>query len=100
MEEEKKRKEIFNGIFVGDTVILEKETDFSKEKGFKIGDVGIVSEKDNKESIEGWRLIDYEKTISQTLEKLKPEEVDDIFKQIVNILGEEEVAELMKKINN
>jgi hypothetical protein len=92
------RKEIINGFFVGDTVMLKEETEFSKEQGFNIGDVGIVSKEDSEESLKGWEVFDYKQHIEDTLQKLDSNQIDDIFTKIVDMLGETEIAELLKNI--
>jgi hypothetical protein len=93
------RREVINGFFVGDTVILKEGTEFSKNKGFKIGDVGIISKDDNEETLKGWEVFDYKKHIEETLQKLDSNQIEEIFSQLVNILGENEIAELLKNIN-
>jgi hypothetical protein len=92
------RKEIINGFFVGDTVMLKGETEFSKEQGFNIGDVGIVSKEDNEESLKGWEVFNYKQHIEETLQKLDSNQIDDIFSKIVDMLGENEISELLKNI--
>jgi hypothetical protein len=92
------RKEIINGFFVGDTVMLKEETEFSKEQGFNIGDVGIVSKEDNEESLKGWEVFDYKQHIEDTLQKLDSNQIEDIFSKIVDMLGENEISELLKNI--
>lgn len=94
-----KRKEVVKGFFTGDTVILKKETKFSKEQGFKLGDVGIVSKNDNEESLEGWEVFNYTKQIEETLENFDSNQIENIFSKIVNILGEKEIEEILKNIN-
>lgn len=92
------RKEIINGFFAGDTVMLKEETEFSKEQGFNIGDVGIVSKEDNEESLKGWEVFDYKQHIEDTLQKLDSNQIEDIFSKIVDMLGENEISELLKNI--
>jgi DNA-binding transcriptional MerR regulator len=92
------REEIISGFFVGDTVILKEETDFSKKQGFNIGDIGIISKKDNEESLKGWEVFDYKQHIEETLQKLDSNQIEEIFSQIVDMLGENEIAELLKNI--
>jgi hypothetical protein len=93
------RKEIINGFFIGDTVILKEETEFSKNKNFKIGDVGIISKDDNEETLKGWEVFNYKKHIEETLQKLESNQIDKIFSELVNILGKNEIAELLNNIN-
>lgn len=92
------RKEIINGFFVGDTVILKEETKLSKECGFNIGDVGVVSKKDSEESLKGWQVFDYKQHIEDTLQKLDSNQIENIFSKIVDMLGENEISELLKNI--
>ena len=92
------RKEIISGFFAGDTVILKEETEFSKNQGFKIGDVGIISKEDNEETLRGWEVFDYKNHIEETLQNLDSNQIEEIFSQIVNILGENEIRELLKNI--
>jgi hypothetical protein len=59
------RKEIIEGYFVGDSVILRKETGDSKKLKIPIGTIGTVSENDTKKTLEGWdlkKLIEVDKT--------------------------------------
>lgn len=94
----KNKKEIISGFFVGDTVILKEETEFSKNQGFKVGDVGVVSKKDNEESLSGWEFFDYEKHIEETLKKLDSNQIEEMFSKIVDMLGENEISELLKNV--
>ena len=55
------RKEIIKGYFVGDIVMLEKETKITIKDKIQIGTIGTVSEGDNKKSLEGWVVIDLKK---------------------------------------
>ncbi len=93
------KKEIVNGFFVGDTVILKEETGFSKKQNFKIGDVGIVTKEDNEESLMGWEIFDYNNSIENALEKLDSNQIEEIFSKLVDMLGENEIKELLKKID-
>jgi len=92
------RKEIISGFFVGDTVILKEETEFSKNQGFNIGDVGIISKEDNEKTLKGWEVFDYKNHIEETLQKLDSNQIEEIFSQLVNMLGENETKELLKNI--
>jgi hypothetical protein len=88
MDKEEK-KEIIKGYFVGDTVYLKEETDYSKKNGFKLNSVGIVSKNDNEESLKGWVVIDYEKRIREAVDKMKPEEIKKIYSDIVAVFDKE-----------
>jgi hypothetical protein len=92
------RKEIINGFFIGDTVMLKKETEFSKKQGYKIGDIGIISKEDNQETLEGWKVFNYKQHIEETLQKLDSNQIEDIFSKIVDMIGEKEISELLKNI--
>ena len=71
------RKEITKGYFVGDTVILMEETEETKRLGFEKGVVGIVSKNDTKETLKGWKVVDYEKNFKEAVDKMNPEYTRD-----------------------
>lgn len=79
------RKEITKGYFVGDTVILMEETEETKRLGFEKGVVGIVSKNDTKETLKGWKVVDYEKNFKEAVDKMNPEEVGELFAKLVEI---------------
>lgn len=92
-------KEIIPGFKVGDTVILDRETSDTKSKGIPVGSIGVVSLNDNKKTLEGWRVIDLESRFKEAVDKLKPEEVDEIFKKLVD-LGQIKPTEDFDELNN
>jgi hypothetical protein len=79
------RKEIIPGFFVGDTVILKRETEITKMQKFKLGTVGVVSEFDDKESLDGWEVVDYEKRFKEALDEMPPEEISKLFQRLVEL---------------
>jgi hypothetical protein len=93
----KKKKEITKGYFLGDTVLLKEETEFSKKNGFKLNDIGIVSKSDTKESLQGWKVIDYEKRISEIVDNMEPEKIVELYKGISEMMEKAESVHKNKK---
>jgi hypothetical protein len=79
------RKEIIKGYFVGDIVMLEKETKITKKDKIQIGTIGTVSEGDNKKSLEGWTVIDLKKRFKEAIDKLEPEKIKDLMEGLTKI---------------
>jgi len=79
------KKEIIPGFFVGDTVILKRETEMTKSQKFKIGTIGVVSEFDNEESLDGWEVVDYEKRFKEALDEMSTEEISKLFERLVEL---------------
>jgi acyl carrier protein len=77
------RKEIIEGYFVGDSVILKKETGDSKKLKIPIGTIGTVSEYDTKKTLEGWKVIDLKKMIEVDKTKIYNLNIEEI-SQIVH----------------
>tara|TARA_B110000503_G_C7117049_1_gene400863 strand:+ start:37 stop:345 length:309 start_codon:yes stop_codon:yes gene_type:complete len=85
MEEKNKKKEIIEGYFVGDTVFLKEETEFSKKNNFKINTIGIVSKNDTKESLEGWKVVDFDKRISEIVDNMEPDKIKELYSRLLEI---------------
>jgi hypothetical protein len=79
------RKEIIKGYFVGDIVMLERETKLTKKENIQIGTIGTVSEEDNKKSLEGWTVIDLKKRFKEAIDKLEPEKIKDLMEGLTKI---------------
>jgi hypothetical protein len=79
------KKEIIPGFFVGDTVILKRETEATKSQQTKLGTIAVVSESDNEESLEGWEVVDYEKRFKEALDEMPPEEISKLFERLVEL---------------
>jgi hypothetical protein len=76
------KKEIIPGFFVGDTVILERQTEKTESQGLKLGTLAVVSEADDAESLDGWKVVDYEKRFKEALDKMSEEEVSSLFNRL------------------
>ena len=85
MKEESEKQKIIEGYFVGDTVHLIKETEYSKKSGFKINSVAVVSKDDTKETLEGWKVIDYDKRIKEIVGKMNPENIKELYKNLTEL---------------
>jgi hypothetical protein len=79
------RKEIIKGYFVGDIVMLERETKLTKKENIQIGTIGTVSKEDNKKSLEGWTVIDLKKRFKEAIDKLEPEKIKDLMEGLTKI---------------
>ena len=78
-------KEIVKGYFVGDVVMLEKETEITKKQNLKIGTIGTVSEDDNQQSLEGWKVIDLKIRFKEAIDKLEPEKIKELMEGLTKI---------------
>lgn len=83
MKKNNENKEVIPGYCIGDTVILYEHTDLTKE--FTLGTIAVVSEEDNKDTLKGWKVVNYEKKIKEALDDKKPEEIREIFNRLVDI---------------
>ncbi len=97
MKEDNEKQKIIEGYFVGDTVHLIKETEYSKKLGFKINSVAVVSKNDTKETLEGWKVIDYEKRISEIVDNMEPEKIIELHKNISEMMEKAESLDKNKK---
>jgi hypothetical protein len=79
------KKEIIKGFFVGDTVILESETELTKSQNLKPGTIGIVSINDTKETLDGWKVVDLEKRFQEAIGNLSKEEVDNLMRDLIKL---------------
>tara|TARA_B100000900_G_C19979848_1_gene473336 strand:- start:104 stop:412 length:309 start_codon:yes stop_codon:yes gene_type:complete len=95
--EENKRLEIVPGYFVGDTVILKEETDWSNKNKIKIGAIGIVSMKDNKDTLKGWAKVDLEDEFRQEIDKMSPERVSELYDSLA-AMGKIKNADMLDEI--
>mgnify|MGYP003635859418 CR=1 FL=1 len=81
----KERIEIEPGFFVGETVILLEETEFTKVHKIKIGTVGVVSKDDNLETLKGWKAINVEEGFKSEIDKMTPEKIDELYNHLSRI---------------
>ena len=98
--EENKRLEVIPGYFVGDTVVLKEETDWSNKNKIKIGAIGIVSMKDNEDTLKGWTVVNLEDEFRQEIDKMSPERVKELYDSLAamgKIKNAEMLDELAKK---
>jgi hypothetical protein len=85
MKENNKKIEIIEGYFVGDTVFLKEETEFSKKNNFKINTVAVVSKNDTKESLEGWKVVDFDKRIGEAIDNMEPAKIKELYSRLLEI---------------
>jgi hypothetical protein len=78
-------KEVIPGFRVGDTVILEKETDITRENNIKPGTLGVVTEDDNSSTLEGWEVVDLSGKLKKTLDDMTPEKVHQLYDELIQI---------------
>jgi len=98
--EENKRLEVIPGYFVGDTVVLKEETDWSNKNKLKIGAIGIVSTKDNEDTLKGWTRVNLEDEFRQEIDKMSPERVKELYDSLAamgKIKNADMLDELAKK---
>jgi hypothetical protein len=79
------RKEIIEGYFVGDVVLLEKETEDSKKLKITIGTIGTISEDDTEKTLEGWKVIDLKTRFKEAIDKMEPEKIKDLMEGLTKI---------------
>lgn len=101
--EEKERKEIFDGYFVGDTVILKEETELTKKHNFKLGAVAVVSKNDTEESLKGWNKVNLEEEFKKEIDQMTPEKIKELYDKLAKIgkiKNADKIDEIAKKLTN
>tara|TARA_Y100000389_G_scaffold71251_1_gene67981 strand:+ start:2488 stop:2793 length:306 start_codon:yes stop_codon:yes gene_type:complete len=92
-----KKLQIIPGYFVGDTVILKEETDLTKNNKIKIGAIGIVSSKDNKNTLKGWHKVNLEDEFRKEIDKMSPEKVKELYSSLA-AMGKIKNADMLDEI--
>lgn len=95
--EENKILEVIPGYFVGDTVILKEETDWSNKNKIKIGAIGIVSIQDNENTLKGWTKVNLEDEFKQEIDKMSPERVKELYDSLA-AMGKIKNANMLDEI--
>lgn len=101
--EEKERQEVFDGYFVGDTVILKEETELTKKQNFKLGTIAVVSKNDTKESLKGWSKVNLEEEFRKEIEKMSPETIKELYDKLAKIgkiKNADKLDEIARKLSN
>ena len=95
--EENKKLQIMPGYFVGDTVILKEETDLTNKNNIKVGAIGIVSPKDNENTLKGWDKVNLEDEFKQEIDKMSPERVKELYDSLA-AMGKIKNAHMLDEI--
>lgn len=96
----KNQKEIIENYFVGDTVILKKETNLTQKQNIKLGAIGIVSDEDNKETLEGWEKVNLEEEFKKEIDNMSPDKIEKLFNDLVQIgkiKNSDKIEDIIKK---